>query len=290
MFVPVACLKCGKPFQVPDAAAGTTVDCPWCKSPTPALPVAGLSQTPPADARGSSTPAPVPREIPPADAGGSPTPAGGPTEAIPTAPVVAAPAAAKPRSRFPFKTAIIVLILSAVAFLVAAGIRGYRTGQVPFYAWREFTPPDGSFRVALPGEPAGPETTEPIADFTMTRPGERYVARSWYAGVTASVGWVGIDPARVKDLRLEDLAGGEADRRKQELGATAWGSGLGNRGNRDGMEYTYETPNGRVIDRMILVRDGPNPRLYVLSYSAPGLRGPDHPNVIRFFDSFKVEK
>src|SRR5205823_9828367 len=100
----------------------------------------------------------------------------------------------------------------------AAGVRGYHTGQVPFYAWREFSPPDGSFRVTLPGEPAA-ETTEPVPDFTMTRPGERYVARSWYAGVTASVGWIGIDPDRAKDMRLEDLAGGEASRRRQELGA-----------------------------------------------------------------------
>ena len=46
MFVPVACLRCGKLFQVPPAAAGTDVTCPWCREPTPALPVAADAPVP----------------------------------------------------------------------------------------------------------------------------------------------------------------------------------------------------------------------------------------------------
>ena len=46
MFLPVACLKCGKLFQVPETAAGTDVACPFCKQPTAALPVAAAPPAP----------------------------------------------------------------------------------------------------------------------------------------------------------------------------------------------------------------------------------------------------
>ena len=64
MFVPVACVKCGKPFQVPEAVAGTNVNCPWCKESVPALPVVGLSpsdQSPvkPLGGKGVSVDAPL---------------------------------------------------------------------------------------------------------------------------------------------------------------------------------------------------------------------------------------
>ena len=38
MFVPVSCTKCGKPFQVPEAALGKLAPCPWCQEVVTALP------------------------------------------------------------------------------------------------------------------------------------------------------------------------------------------------------------------------------------------------------------
>lgn len=40
MFAQVACLVCGKPFQVPRDKLGQSVTCSWCGEPTEAVPVA----------------------------------------------------------------------------------------------------------------------------------------------------------------------------------------------------------------------------------------------------------
>lgn len=40
MFAQVACVECGKPFQVPKAKVGETVTCSWCGNPTAAVPLA----------------------------------------------------------------------------------------------------------------------------------------------------------------------------------------------------------------------------------------------------------
>src|SRR5438445_5724761 len=104
MFVPVACVKCDKPFQVPEAVAGTNVTCPWCKAIVPALPVAGLSTT----------------DSPSTEPGGAPVPT------APLSPDDDPPATARPSRRvrpvrthprhFPFLTAARVLFLSVLAF------------------------------------------------------------------------------------------------------------------------------------------------------------------------------
>lgn len=39
MFAQVACVECGKPFQVPRAKLGETVTCSWCGKPTAAVPL-----------------------------------------------------------------------------------------------------------------------------------------------------------------------------------------------------------------------------------------------------------
>ena len=60
MFVPVACSQCGKPFQVPDAAVGKAVACPWCAASVLGLPVAAPQPEPLSLDDPPRTPAPWP--------------------------------------------------------------------------------------------------------------------------------------------------------------------------------------------------------------------------------------
>src|SRR5262245_50737516 len=104
MFVAVACNRCGKPFQVPEAAAGKDVACPWCQATVPALPVAGVmsAEAPPAHAGGSLSQA-EPLSLDDAEPGERP-------KAVPVAP----PSPRRPRGPFHFRTAAIVLVMVVV--------------------------------------------------------------------------------------------------------------------------------------------------------------------------------
>lgn len=293
MFVPVACLKCSKLFQVPEGAAGTEVPCPWCKAATLALPVAGVASPPSASgsqavaesARSApASPQAAPTEVlsldedPPAEAHPDVTPA-----ASSKAPAARPPL--RPRSRL--KALALGSVLAIAACFLTFALLRYGTGRVPFFAWREFTAPDGSCRVDLPAAP-DVSPVEPLEDFKMTRGGQRFAARDWYSKVAATLSWQDLDPERAKTMRPEDLAGGEFLRRRTELQATATGQEAVKRADREGIEYWYATPGGKVVDRMVVVGTGPRPRLYVLSYSAPALREKDQ-GLLRFLESFRTE-
>src|SRR5687768_636108 len=116
MFVPVACPRCGKPFQVPDADAGKDVACPWCAAVVAALPVARpVSSSPGAHAPGSPSQAPARRDQP---------------EPLP---VDDEPAAAPGRG-FPFRTVLAGLALTLAVFAVTVFALGYGAGRVPQWA------------------------------------------------------------------------------------------------------------------------------------------------------------
>lgn len=264
MFVPVACVRCGKPFQVPPAAAGTDVPCPWCNAVGPALPVVvpDLSRLTPAAQEPTAPPEPLSLDDDP-------------------------PAPAPPAARRRWWPVVGVVVLAAAVFAVTLVALGYHAGRVPPSAWRAVTAPDGSFRVELPAEPVvGP--VGPLADFPMARGGQRLTARGWYSGVTASVGWYDLDPERAKTMRADDLAGGVFAARRAELGATATSQASVRRADRDGFEYRYGTPTGPAADRVVVVGTGPRPRVYVLSYAAPRL-GENDPGLTRFWESFRPE-
>lgn len=63
MFAQVACLVCGKSFQVPREKLGQSVTCSWCGKPTDAVPVAVDVQPLPADS--PAKPSPVKRRFNP---------------------------------------------------------------------------------------------------------------------------------------------------------------------------------------------------------------------------------
>lgn len=264
MFVPVACVRCGKPFQVPPAAAGTDVPCPWCNAVGLALPVVSpdLSRLTPAAQSAEPLPEPLSLDDEP-------------------------PAPASPVARRPWRPVVGVGVLAAAVFALTFAALGYRSGRVPPTAWREVAAPDGSFRVELPAEPIT-EPIGPLADFPMARGGQRLAARGWYSGVIASVGWYDLDPERAKTMRADDLAGGVFAARRAELRATATSHANVRRADRDGFEYRYGTPAAPAADRVVVVGTGPRPRVYVLSYAAPRL-GENDPGLVRFWESFRTE-
>lgn len=272
MFVPVACLKCGKMFQVPGAAAGTEVACPWCRATTPALPVAGV-------------PAP--------DAGGSPAASSEPLS-LDDAPQLPEPppVPTRPPFRLPLKTALGVLALMLVVTAVTVAVLGYGSGRFAASAWAEFTPPDGSCSVALPGNPTA-ERVEPGGD-GITRGGERYTAAGWYSGTAAWVGWQDLDPGWAKQAAADrdgvltsPVIAAERDRRKQQVGGTVTAEGAVRFGKYAGKVVQMDTPRGQLVEQYILALGGPRPRLYFLGVEAKNLT-PDGPAARRVFDSFRV--
>lgn len=273
MFVPVACLKCGKMFQVPAAAAGTEVACPWCKAATPALPVAGVSAP---DAGDSPEAQPEPLSLDDAPQVAEPPPA----------PV------ARPPFHFPLKTALGVLALMLVVAAVTVAVLGYGSGRFAASAWAEFTPPDGSCSVALPGTPTAGRV-EPGAD-GITRGGERYTATGWYSGTAAWVGWQDLDPGWAKQAAADrdgvltaPVIAAERDRRKGQVGGTITAEGTVRFGKYAGKVIQMDTPRGKLVERYILALDGPRPRLYFLGVEGKNLT-PDSPAARRVFDSFRV--
>jgi len=268
MFVPVACLKCGKLFQVPAAAAGTEVACPWCKGITPALPVAAVPDAAPP----ASAPAPL---------------------SLDDAEPESADAPPRPPFRFPLRTALVALLVTAGVGVGVVAVLGYGAGRVAPAAWAEFTPPDGSCTVLLPGAP-DEEPVEPQA--STARGGLRYVTTGWYSGVSAWVGWQDLDPAWAKEAAGDRdgvfaaaVLAAERDRRVAQVGGTAVAVKPARFGYGPGMIVEMQTPRGPLVEQYVLAPDGPRPRLYFVGVRARTAAA-DGPLVRKLFNSFRVNK
>ena len=279
MFVPVACLKCGQPFQVPDADAGKEVNCPWCKNTTMALPVAG-SNPPVAHAPGSpAQPEPLSLDDDPA------------------------PVTRKRRLRVP--KLLLVGLLSVAAFGGTLILLMWATGRsiplpgrghVPEFAWIAFGPPDGSFTIALPGDPIA-EPLEAHPTVPEIRGGERYVTRGWYSRTTAWAGWLDLDPEQAKkaaDDRSGALVRGLLDSEMERQ--RAWLGGTVTRGDMVvrldsllGIEVHMTTPRGLAVLRLFIAPDGPRPRIYVMGVESKTATA-DSVAVRRLFESFRIAK
>jgi hypothetical protein len=273
MFVPVACLRCGKLFQVPPAAAGTDVTCPWCREPTPALPVA--TDTPAT----AAAPAPEPLSLDDAE----------PLTAA--APPVAAPAVRRPSWSLR-QVALVGVAMAAVAAATVA-VLGYRSGRVSTAGWVEYTPPDGSFTASFPAAPtATPVESNPQS--AVTRGGEEYEASGWYSGVRVWVGWQDLDPAWVKQL-ADDKDGAfagpvleaERDRRVAAARGTVAKQGPLRTSYGRGLEVQTDAPRGKRVERYVLATGGPRPRLYVVGVEAPKL-DPDGPLPVKVLTGFRI--
>ena len=288
MFVPVACLRCSKLFQVPPAAAGTDVTCPWCREPTPALPVATNTPAVP------PPPAAEPLSLDDAEALSPPAP---PAPARPIAPrwsaaPVAPPA---PRVRWSLKQVTLVGLGMIALAAVTVAVLGFRSGRGGASGWVEFTAPDGSFTATFPSNPTA-SAVAPNQQAAVTLGGEEYAASGWYSGVRAWVAWQDLDPAWVKKLADDKdgmLAGptleAERDRRVKEAGGTL----VEGRTKRvqttygHGFEVEVDTPRGKRVERYVLAANGAKPRLYVIGVEGPKL-DPDGPLPARMMTRFRI--
>jgi hypothetical protein len=273
MFLPVACLKCGKLFQVPEAAAGSQVDCPWCKAQTPALPVAGMAQP-----RAESLPVPGTSE--------------------PLSLDDAPPSEPRPQSRPPrrkhllFHLGLGLILCLAIAAATVAVLR-YGSGNISPVAWSDFMPPDGSCSIALPGKPDA-ERIEPTPADGIARGLEQYTTTGWYSRTRVWFGWRELDPAWVK-VALQDHGGAmtspvltaERDKRRIQTGGTVTMEVMIRFGPHTGLEVQMDTARGKLVERYILALEGPRPRLYFMGLEAKNAT-PDSAAAQRLFNSFRV--
>ena len=282
MFVPVACLKCAKPFQVAPDAAGTDVICPWCHESTAALPIANVT-APPAPSPATQVEPFSLDDTPPL-----PEPGSARAEAVVT----------RPRTSVPYRQ---ILVISLIALLVTGAtvaFLGYGEGRIPASAWTEFTAPDGSFTVELPASPrAG--SVDPNPASPPTRGGQRFVTAGWYSGARAWVGWQDLDQAWAKTAQSDRdgvlilaVLQAERDWRKADVGGTVVKEGPVRFGARPGRIVLMETSRGQLVEHEILELEGKPPRLYFLGLesknAAPG--GEPGRAAERIFASFRLLK
>ncbi|MBN9118242.1 MAG: hypothetical protein J0I06_03625 [Planctomycetes bacterium] len=305
MFVPVTCTRCGKPFQVPETALGQLAPCPWCQATVTALPVSG----PQPDAQpASAVPASEPLSLDDA-----PAPAQKPLAAMPVAPqtrqrttsdrvtasepLAATPVAppgpeAPPRSRFSAATFAIGFVLVAVVTSATVFVLGYRSGRLPEADWIEFTPPDGTFTVAMPGRPTETEV-EPVPEGSLAG-GKRYAVRRWYARTEVWIAYNDLEPGLTKKLTSDPsrvFAAGvlrvARDREVARLQGTITKEAEVRRDAGWGVEVHLDAPDGPTVVQLALMAEGPHPRLYVFGIQGKNVT-PTSPACRRLFASFRV--
>lgn len=283
MFVPVSCTSCGKPFQVPEAALGKLTPCPWCSATVTALPVAA----PLSDSQPKTEPAPEPLSLDDA-------PERSPNEKPNARPALRArPAPGESRPKPGVPTAVIVGAMMLVVMGATILVLTFYPIRLFKPVWTEFTPPDGSFTIALTGQPEESDV-EPSGDGAFLG-GKRYEVRRWYAGTTAWVAYndlpprpgakTGDDPQRRRAAGMIAVA---RDREVNRLKGTNLKEGAEVR-DKDGWggEVHMDTPNGPAAVRFVVFETGPRPRLYVY-----GVRGKqataDSGGPQRIFGSFRT--
>jgi hypothetical protein len=279
MFVPVSCTNCGKPFQVAESALGTLVACPWCQSVVSALPVAGSQPVPPA---------PYPQQVLLSTA-----------EPLSLDDDDPPPARIEPPLGSPARFWVTPATVLIAGFVVLAGMslvvlyRGYGAGRISELGWTEFAPPDGSFSVALPGEPT--EEDVPANPAGSVTGGKRYAVRGRYSKTTVWVAYADLSPALVAQLPADKdrviTAGVLRVERYSEvsrLKATASKEAAEVRvGSAWGAELHMDTPEGNVIEWLILVGSGPHPRLYTFGVEGKNVTRAS-PACAKLFNTFRV--
>lgn len=294
MFVPVACSQCTKPFQVPEAAIGKPTACPWCQATVLALPVgAPPTTTVPTDAPKAEPPAKRPSPVWQALDGASPTTApkaeplsldDSPARADRSVPAPTAPRA--PRSRLRM---ILMVLLGLFALVLAAGItlgvKRHKQGHLLSWEWQQFVAPDKSCNLDLLGKP--------IEDADVGADEKRFLAEGWYSGTTAWVGWrdltqIQVQLAGSKEAwrEFERVFHPERDRLKTRYGGTVTREATTKFEDPLTHEVRLEYPGGRAMERMIVMPNGPRPRVYFVGIA--GKIDFENPEIQRVFDSLRV--
>lgn len=234
MFAQVACLACGKPFQVDQQKLGTAVPCPWCRKDTAAVPAAvDVQPLPPAaparHERASTNPFTTPIRKP----------------------------------RHPLVWVAYAALLLFVAGAVFVGIRLFTVGTT----LNEYTTPDGSCKVLLPGNPRE-VPTNPTDEFFPS--GKRYVsAPGLFNTLGGEVGWFDLPAEDAKLIRPEDLFRTLREKRAEELGATAEGEAALRVDSFQGVEVRFAKDNVRHLERYLFDPKATTPRVYWVSVGGP---------------------
>jgi hypothetical protein len=225
VFAQVACGKCGKPFQVPEAQLGQSVVCSWCRESVTAVPLSGI----------------VPEALPDDS-----------------------PALPRPRLKRPWLAPVLVTLLSGLALVVAYVGSAYYRGGVPGFVWQRFEAPDGTCRVDLPGRVTEEELpADPKSPITLS--GKKFTASSTFTRVGGFVGWYDLDPRPIQMTRPEDVLAAERERRKAETGwAVETESTSARVGGFDLLEVQFADGSAKYVERYVFVTKGPHKRLYVL--------------------------
>jgi hypothetical protein len=289
MFVPVVCSQCSKPFQVPDQAIGKPTACPWCQATVLALPVSGqipadvVPIAPPKREESPRVENPEPLSQPELlSLDDAPSPQQG------KASVVERPRPSSAMSRRACALMVLFgLFLAGITTTITIAILRYKQGYVMTMEWKAFTAPDSSCGIDLLGlareEDSDPEHGE-----------RRYVSEGWYSGTTAWIGWRNLTAAQVQEASVEKgwvrlrevIFDPERDRLKGKLGGyLAREATIGQ--NPSTVEVRMDGPQGPAIERMIVMPDGPHPRVYFIGMAGKRL-DLDGPAVKRLFDSFRV--
>ncbi len=258
MFSPVACSQCGKPFQVPEATVGKPTVCPWCQATVAALPM-GVPAT------ASTSPAPEPLSLDDAPAL-KPTPS--------------------PRSRLRWVLAGIVgLFALIIATSVTIGVKRYKQGHVMGWEWQTFTAPDRSCSIDMLGKPV--EDTDTAADE------KRFTSEGTYSGTTTWIGWRDLTQVQVQLAGTKDAwqhfashFNTERDRLKNRYGGVVSKDATTKFEDPLTHDVRLDYPGGRVVERMLVMPNGPRPRVYFIGIA--GKFEPDAPEVQRLFDSLRV--
>jgi hypothetical protein len=289
MFVPVSCTSCGKPFQVPESALGKLAPCPWCQAAVTALPVSVPLPDQPAP---RPEPKPEPLSL---DADSAAKPGGGvaaPPVIYPASSANEPSAPPAPARRVSAATLAIGFAVVVVVMLTTAFVLGYQSGRLPEADWVEFAAPDGSFAAALPGR-ASEEDLEPVPESSLAG-GKRFTARRWYARTTAWVAYHDLDPTLAPKLKSDPsrivsagVLRGARDREVTRLGATNTKEAEIRLGAGWGVELHMDTPDGPAVERLILLGEGPHPRLYAFGIQGKNVT-PAAPATRRLLGSFRV--
>ena len=170
--------------------------------------------------------------------------------------------------------------------------RGYGSGRVSEWGWTEFAPPDGSFGIALPGEPVEEDVAaNPEGSVTG---GKRYVVRGRYSRTTVWIAYADLAPTLVAKLPADKdrvITAGvlrvERDREVSRLRATVTKEAEVLVGSAWGVELHMDTPEGNAVEWLVLAERGPHPRLY--AYGAEGKNlTPKSPVCTKLFSTFRI--
>jgi hypothetical protein len=255
MFAQVACLVCGKPFQVAKEKLGHRVPCPWCATITDAVPVSVDVQPLPAD--GDLTPRPPLR-------GGE---------------GVDAPPKHRPRV---FLWAGYAALLLLVAGGVFVGLRLFGGAELA-----EFTAPDGSCRVLLPGAARERPVHREVSDDWL-RGGKRYsTTPGWFSRYEGQVGWFDLPAEDAKLIRPDDLFRTLRDRRTEELGASPDGEGVVRVDALSGLEVRFANGSVRHVERYLFDPTAARPRVYWVSVGGADF-DPDSATARKVLGSLRV--